>query len=480
MALTQELAAAGLRIARRCCDFINAGPSPFHVVANCQRMLVEKGFQQLHEKNAWKIQRNGKYFVVRAHGSIVAFAVGGSADSCSGFKILGAHTDSPCLQAKPLGGFASVGYQQLSVQTYGGGLWHTWFDRDLAVAGRVVLRGSTEGSLQTRLVRIPEPVLRIPNIAIHLTTAAERDGFKFNKETQLAPLLCSEAAAQLSAGPSADAAAEGEPAAKKPRKEDKVERTNPELLRRIADSCGAKPEDILDCDLYLADAQPAAVGGLLQEYVFAPRIDNLISCLTSMDAILAHDTTADSQIAMIGLFDHEECGSASTAGAYGTMLGDAMKRINTELSTAGEDNFTVACARSFLLSVDGSHAVHPNYSDKHMAKLRPQMNKGPVLKFNSNQHYATTAVTAAVVRQCAELAGVPLQEFAGRNDIPCGGTIGRLMSTRYGIRTADVGNAMLSMHSIREQCGTVDLEYLSRLSCSFFTNFAKVDTSDAD
>jgi aspartyl aminopeptidase len=455
----------GKEVAQRMVDFINASPSAFHATATCVQRLEANGFEKLSEREIWtpKLKAGGKYYFTRNNSSIVAFAIGGKYQPQNGFKIIGAHTDSPNLQVKPTSACGAAGFQQVSVATYGGGLWHTWFDRDLTVAGRVVVR-LPDGSLETQLVNIEKPILKVPNIAIHLQSAEERLAFKIQKENHICPILCTAVAARLQGHDD-----------RGPGKHHNV------LMDALALKLGCNPADIVDFELSLSDTQPATVGGLFGEFVFSPRIDNLASCFCALEAMVtAPDLEDDTQCRAIVLFDNEEVGSESYSGAGCTHLTTLVNRLTTDFGSGERhvEDHDIALAHSLIFSADGAHAVHPNYMEKHHALHRPEMHKGVVLKFNVNQRYATSSVTASVVREMARRHNIPLQDFSVGNDTPCGSTIGPITATRLGVKTIDMGIAQLSMHSIREMCGTMDILHMCQLFNVFFTEFHKMRLND--
>lgn len=325
---------------------------------------------------------------------------------------------------------------QLNVECYGGGLWHTWFDRDLSLAGRVILKPA-EGSdaFRTQLVKIDRPVLRIPNLCIHLQSGSEREAFKVNKQEHLIPILCNEIKKSFdSKAPSNnEKPEEGSEEKASTESEDEYDDAwrasqQPELLELLAQEMGCAADDILDFEFSLYDTQGASISGMRGEFLCSSRLDNLVSCFAAVEALEAHASSgiaADEDVSIVALFDHEEVGSQSFSGAGSTLIGDSVERIS--LALAGDGNTEVhkaARARSFIMSVDMAHAVHPNYSSKHDRSLSPTMNAGVVIKTNSNQRYTTNGVTGFFVRELARRAGVPIQEFAVRNDCPCGSTIG--------------------------------------------------------
>ncbi|KEG06670.1 putative aspartyl aminopeptidase, putative,metallo-peptidase, clan MH, family M20 [Trypanosoma grayi] len=433
-------------LAKEFVDFVNKACTPFHAVEVLSSWLVSAGYKKLVEGQVWpSVVRGGKYFVTRNDSSLVAFSVGGKFEPANGIKIVGAHTDSPNLALKPRTKVDKGEYQGVAVQCYGGGLWHTWFDRDLTVAGRVFI---SESKLEKRLVNLQRPIMRIPSLAIHLETAQERESFAPNKEKHLAPIIATNISGSLTG--------------------EKEQKHSLHLMKLIADALNCKPEDVVDYDLSVIDTQEATVGGASNEFIFAPRLDNLISCFCGIKALLRGDRNleTDDMIRMVCLFDNEEIGSASSQGAGGTIIPDIIEYI-----IGSKTLRSTLVANSFLLSVDGAHALHPNYKDKHEENHRPLLHRGPVIKYNANMRYATNGATAAVIKSIAKKASIPLQEFCVKNDSPCGSTIGPILSSLSGIRTVDIGNPMLSMHSVREMCGTQDILHLTNLVEEFFTQY---------
>ena len=353
---------------------------------------------------------------------------------------------------------------------YGGGLWHTWFDRELTVAGRVLLQQEGKSSVEKRFVHIKKPLMSIPSLAIHLRSQAERDAFAPNKESHLVPIIASEIAiaanrANSSVGEEAKGAA-----APPSSSSDSV------LLKCIAEELKCSLSDIVDFDLHVVDTQPPAIGGAFNEFVYSPRIDNLVSCFCATKALVESSSTLadDTMVRMVALFDHEEVGSESASGAHGTLINDLVDRICT-LGGASASGSRAACtSNSFLLSVDCAHAAHPNYMDKHEDNHRPQLHLGPVIKYNANTRYATNGLTGSIVKALARIGNVPVQQFCVKNDSPCGSTIGPILSTLCGIGAADIGNPMWSMHSVRETCGTADIQHMTTLLTTFFSHYQEV------
>mmetsp|Transcript_120087 Transcript_120087/g.346923 ORF Transcript_120087/g.346923 Transcript_120087/m.346923 type:complete len:474 (-) Transcript_120087:87-1508(-) len=456
-------------------DFANETGSPYHTVSACAKLLKASGFNELSDGKPWPLTRGGRYFVTKGGSEIMAFVVGGKflqAGAQSGFSIVGAHTDSPCLRLRPNSKMSSSGMLQVGIQTYGGGLWHTWFDRPLGVAGKVVVHetapGQAEPSLAEKLVRIPEPLMILPNLAIHLQSAEERAAFKVNNETHLQPVLCSkqfdDAAGSASSRP-----------------EDGIfARHHAALLEVVAARLGCQPSDIVDADLCLMDAQPSCLAGLYQEFISSPRIDNLLSTWAAIQGLCefaASDAAAASEDVCVAVsFDHEECGSQSACGAESATLPGWLEVLMSGLEVPQSERAGLF-ARSFLVSADCAHGLHPNYAAKHQSEHRPDFHKGIVIKSNANQRYATTAITAALFREVCKQAAVPVQDFVVRNDSPCGSTIGPILSTKLGIRTIDVGAPQWAMHSCRETCATSDAGHLLTLCRGFFQSFRKIDSA---
>jgi aspartyl aminopeptidase len=337
--------------AKRCIQFLDACPEPFHVIRTVVARLSKAGFTPLSEGDCWRdkglLQAGGKYYFTRNGSSIVAFIVGGNYKPGNGFKVLGAHTDSPNLRLKPRSKKSSSGVVQLNVECYGGGLWHTWFDRDLSLAGRVILRDSSDPSkFSHRLVKIDRSVLRIPNLCIHLKSAKDREAFAVNSEDHLMPILCSEVRKSLNSKFSDTDLA---PAAKKAKHEVSTEDLGdawkagqqPELLELVAKELDVSVSEIADFELSLYDTQGAAVSGSTSEFLCSSRLDNLASCFVAVEALEAHgDNSAaqDEDVSVIALFDHEEVGSQSYSGAGSTLIGDAVERISFALAGSPNDN----------------------------------------------------------------------------------------------------------------------------------------------
>lgn len=405
-------------------EFVDAGPSPYHVVAECARRLEAAGFRRLDERQRWSVTGGDRVYVVRDGGSLGAVRVGRAAPSEVGFRLVGAHTDSPTLRVRPRPDVRRHGYRLVGVEPYGGVLLHTWLDRDLTLAGRAVVRGS-DGRPATRLVRLPGAPLRVPSLAIHLHRGVTGEGLKLDPQRHLPPLW--------------GVAGEDDPG----------------VTDAVAAELGVDPGDVLASELVTADTQRAVRGGAEDAFVFAPRLDNLASCHAGLTA-LAGAAGADATQVLV-LNDHEEVGSRSAEGAAGPFLEDLLRRVVATTEGPGTQELAMSLAGSRLVSADTAHAVHPNWADRHDPDHRPMPGGGPVLKTNANQSYATDAGSAAWFgARCADI-GVDVQHFVSRADLPCGSTIGPLTAARLGVPTVDVGAPVLSMHSCREQAAADDV-----------------------
>lgn len=418
--------------------YIDASPTPYHAVAESIRRLEAAGWAPLLETDAWTLAPGDRRYVTRSGASLIAFQVGRDAPAGSGFRMIGAHTDSPNLKIKPRPSFAKHGYRQLGVEVYGGVLLHTWLDRDLSIAGRVAVLGA-KGGVELRLVDLERPILRVPNLAIHLNRDVNTAGLKINPQQHLPPIL----ALAPEGGKSKD--------------------TDDGLLQRLLAEHLSVPEDrILDHDLSLYDVQRGTLSGLDGEFVFAARLDNLASCHAALGALISSAGEDGGATRLVALHDHEEVGSRSVQGAAGPFLEVVLRRIVAASGDAGLEPYARAIASSFHVSADMAHAVHPSFSDRHEPQHMPIIGGGPVIKANAGQSYATDGESGAYFAAMCREAGVRPQSFVTRTDLACGSTIGPITATRIGVRTVDVGNPMLSMHSIREMAGTLDVELMHR------------------
>lgn len=394
--------------------------------------------------------------------------------------MIGAHTDSPCLRIKPISKKAGEGFIEVGVECYGGGLWHTWFDRDLSIAGRVIVKAKG-GQITQKLVKIDRPILRIPTLAIHLD---RQEKFEFNKETQLFP-IAGLAAAELNRQPKAedDEKAKTKEGAQEDFSALKAlsERHHPYLIEVIAKEAHVDPAAILDFELLLYDTQKSCIGGLNEELMFSPRLDNQEMSFCATDGLIqsVSDPEAlndESSIRLIALFDHEEIGSNTAQGADSNVLPTILRRLSVlNAQKAETTTYEQSLSSSFLISADMAHSVNPNYAAKYESDHKPEMNKGTVIKINANARYATNSPGIALLQEVAQRVKTPLQLFVVRNDSSCGSTIGPMLSAALGTRTLDLGNAQLSMHSIRETGGVYDVDYAIRLFKGYFEHFTSVE-----
>jgi aspartyl aminopeptidase len=413
-------------------EFIDRSPTPFHAVQEMSSYLSGMGFNEINETDAWDLAPNGRYFLTRNGSSLIAFQVGSKPGE--GFKIIGAHTDSPNLRLKPNAGYTKSGYLQLGVEVYGGVLLSTWTDRDLSLAGRVILAGKKQPV--SKLIRFEQPLLRIPQLAIHLNRDVNKKGLILNEQNHLPPIF----------------------SLKKKSSPDEI------IKKMVSRELKCRPADITGLELSLYDTQPGTLAGPEGEFIFSGRLDNLASCHSAMHA-LAETTKKDTATKLIAFYDHEEVGSETAQGAGSPFLKDVLERITL---SENRETFFRAMAKSFFISADMAHAVHPNYSDRHDTQHMPILNGGPVIKSNANQRYATEGLSSAWFESLCRKAGVPVQKFVVRSDLGCGSTIGPITAANLGIRTVDVGNPMLSMHSIREMAGTKDHERMIHVFKEYF------------
>lgn len=407
--------------------FVTASPTALHAAAEGASRFAAAGFVEQDETQAWDSTPGGHYLV--RDGALFGWRIPDGATGLTPLRILGAHTDSPGFQLKPRPDLGGVGWQQLGVEVYGGPLLNSWLDRELGLAGRVVL---ADGS--SRLVRTG-PIMRIPQLAIHLDRSINDDGLKLDKQLHTAPVWS-------------------------------VGHPERRILDHVAGLAGCAASEIDGYDLYAFDTAAPAVFGADQEFFASARLDNLSSVHAGITALIS--STGGERIEMVAAFDHEELGSQSRTGAAGPILADVVSRLLASLGASADEQHR-ALARSVCLSADAGHAVHPNYPTRHDPANRPLLNGGPLLKINANQRYATDARGAAVWRRACRAAGVDTQEFVSNNAVPCGSTIGPLTATRLGITTVDVGVPLLSMHSARELAGTQDPLALTLAIGAFFT-----------
>ncbi|WP_030856887.1 M18 family aminopeptidase [Streptomyces sp. NRRL S-37] len=413
-------------------SFLAASPTPYHAVANAAERLEKAGFRQVAETDAWDGSAGGKY-VLRG-GAIIAWYVPEGADAHTPFRIVGAHTDSPNLRVKPRPDSGAHGWRQVAVEIYGGPLLNSWLDRDLGLAGRLSLR---DGS--TRLVNVDRPLLRVPQLAIHLDRSVNADGLKLDKQRHMQPVWGM-----------GDDVRDGD------------------LIAFLEETAGLASGEVTGWDLMVHSVEAPAYLGRDRELVAGPRMDNLLSvhAATAALAAVAGRDSGLSHIPVLAAFDHEENGSQSDTGADGPLLGGVLERSVFARGGSYEDRAR-AFAGSVCLSSDTGHAVHPNYAERHDPTHHPRVDGGPILKVNVNNRYATDGSGRVVFAAACEKADVPFQSFVSNNAMPCGTTIGPITAARHGIRTVDIGVAILSMHSARELCGAQDPFLLANALVAF-------------
>ena len=408
-------------------EFLADSPTPFHAVKQLKQLLTAEGFEQLAEHNSWSLKPGGRYFVVRNGSSIAAIRTGSVHPTDGGLRLIGTHTDSPCLKIKPAPEIRRQGFLQLGVEIYGGVLLSPWFDRDLSLAGKVTCR-MENGEINSVLIDFRRPVATVPSLAIHLNRDVHKNR-TINPQKEVVLLVSS-----------------GDGDRKSFRQL---------LLGQIQHEHANLPvAEVLDYEISCYDVQPPAVIGLNDDFIAASRLDNLLSCYAACRSII--DTSGDTSAVMV-CNDHEEVGSLSASGAQGPFLRSTLER----LCGTGE-TMDRAMDSSVLLSVDNAHALHPNYEDKHDPQHRPCLNGGPVIKYNANQRYATNSETAALFRNLCQSLDIPVQQIAMRNDMACGSTIGPITAAELGVATVDIGSPQLAMHSVRELTGRNDPTLLYR------------------
>lgn len=409
-------------------DFIDDSPSPWHAVASAGARLLAQGFTRLEEGQRWQLEAGGRYYVVRGGASLIAFVLGSGAMAETGLRIVGAHTDSPGLRLKPKAALSGDGIIRLGVEVYGGPILATFTDRDLSLAGRVVLRGAP--NQQIRLLRFERPLVRLPNLAIHMNREVNEQGLKLNKQTELALVL-----GQLGEGEDAEA----------------------RLRQLLADAVAVDAANLLSWELAVYDVQKGGLWGANEEFIADSQLDNLASCHAALTALIAAEQPTATCVT--ALFDHEEVGSESATGAGGSFVTDVLTRIGFHAKLDEEDRRR-ALAHSLFISADMAHAYHPNFPAAYEPAHKVMVNGGPVIKTHASQRYSTSAETAARFMGFCETAGVPCQQYAHRGDLGCGSTIGPLVAARLGVASVDVGSPLWAMHSARESAGSHDQAYM--------------------
>lgn len=416
-------------------QYLNASPTAFHAAAEAKRRLEQAGFTALNERESWALEPGSGYFVVRQDSSVIAFRLGTSELAITGFRIAASHTDSPGLRIKVDSESIKAGALRVTVEVYGGPIRATWMDRELAIAGRVLV-GKKGEALQAVLFDTVEPYALIPNVAIHLNRDVNK-GVELNAQTQMKAIL----------GVS------------------KTEKDAKDYIRRlVAEKMNLSAESVGEYDLFLYPCEQARYIGSDRDMFVSGRIDNL----GMSHAVLTSLIESEGEGTSVGvLFDSEEIGSQTWQGAQSSFLRDVLKRIHLTRDS-GEEEFLRTLAGSYLVSGDAAHAVHPNYADKHDESFQPELNKGPVVKIHAGQRYTTTAESSARFLRICGSRDIPVQKFIGRSDVPSGGTIGPITSSRLGIPSVDVGNPIWGMHSARETGGSADQDHMIAAVKAFY------------
>lgn len=427
---------------REVLNFIEHSPSCFHAVEQLSHMLDQAGYQRLKECDGWTLEQGGKYYVTRNGSSIIAFHVGEQLDNYH-FQITASHSDSPSYKVKEKAELKGKGgYLQLNTEGYGGMICSSWLDRPLSLAGRVLVR---QGNVvETRLLNIDRDLLLIPNVAIHMNREVN-SGMKYNQQVDMLPLF--------SAGECGENS----------------------YYELIAQELGVKPEDVVGCDLYLYPRVAPSLWGAKEEFISSPRLDDLQCAYTSMKALV--DSHNPHGVNVCCCFDNEEVGSGTKQGALSTFLRDVLQRVHAALGHAPEDYFR-AVAKSFMVSCDNAHAVHPNHPEKTDGENCVYMNQGIVVKFSANQKYTTDGISAAIFMQLCKDAQVPVQTFANRSDMAGGSTLGNLSTQQVSLHTVDVGLPQLAMHSTYETAGVKDSAYMVQALTAFYNT--DLDITDSD
>ncbi|MDL2248326.1 M18 family aminopeptidase [Tyzzerella sp. OttesenSCG-928-J15] len=419
-------------------NFIYESPTAYHAVSCTKATLDKNNFKELKANEKWNIKAGGKYYVTSGDTALIAFSTG-MGDVTKGFRIIGAHNDSPTFKIKPA---HEINYKdtyvKLNTEVYGGPILSTWFDRPLALAGKVSLKGSNAFKPKMEIININKPLMVIPNLAIHFNREVN-DGYKYNAQKDTLPLL---------------ALINGE-----------MEKENV-LIKTIAKHMGVNFEDIVDFELFLYEYEKGKIIGLNEEFISSPRLDDLWMVYAGLNALV--DSDESEHIKVLLTLDHEEVGSGSAQGANSAFILNTLKRIAENLGACDED-FHIALANSMAISSDLAHAVHPNYEDKHDPINRPVLGKGPVLKYSAKQKYITTVYSASVFAACCENAGVPYQKYANRSDILGGSTIAHFLAANLAIDVVDMGNPILGMHSVRELGAVCDNEYIYKAFKEFYS-----------
>ncbi|MBR8535345.1 M18 family aminopeptidase [Carboxylicivirga sediminis] len=431
--MTQEI-----QFAQELIDFIHESPTAFHVVANTAKELEANGFEYLDIRSEWNIEKGGKYYTTKAESALFAFQIGNDAPEESGLRLISAHSDSPGFKIKPQPEMlVNDRYLKLNTEVYGGPILMTWLDRPLSLAGRVLLKGQHTLAPQSKLIDFRKPLLVIPSVAIHLNRSVN-DGVELNKQVDMLPLMSIV--------------------------NDTLEKDN-YLLKIIADELKVDTTEILDFDLFVYEFEKGCLVGPNQEFISSPKLDDLAMVHAGLKAITTQTNTSATNILCV--FDNEEVGSVTKQGAGSPVLRNIIERIMEKLGKSQEE-YQRCIYQSFMISADMAHSVHPNHPEKHDPVLNPLMNEGPVIKIHANQKYTTDGESGAIFETICKQADVPVQKFVNRSDMVGGSTLGNVSTGKIDIRTVDIGNPMLGMHSVRELGGTLDHTYVAKAFTTFY------------
>jgi len=425
--------------AREVIEFIDESPSTYHVVKNCSDILDENGFERIMPREKWEIKKGGKYFFKKSSSTIIAFTVGENFDVKKGFKIFGAHTDSPCFRIKPNPEIVTENIVRLNTEVYGGPILSTWFDRPLSIAGRVIVKGEDPFFPKTVNIKIDEPLLTIPNLAIHQNREVN-NGVKIDKQNDILPVISLI---------------------------NKNFEKKGYLERVILEKTGIKKEDIIDFDLYLYATEKGCLLGANEEFMSSPKLDNLASVYTGIIGLVEAEENQD-RINIFVAFDNEEIGSATKQGADSNYLLNTLERISLALGFNRSD-FLQMLESSYILSADAAHAAHPAHLGKTDPTNRGKINEGISIKISAKQKYTSDGYSIAVIRQLIEGTEIRIQPFVNESNELGGSTIGPISSTHLDIDGVDLGVPMFAMHSVRELCGIFDVFYLKELAKEFFS-----------
>jgi len=418
------------KTAKKLLKFIQKSPTAFQAVEEMKKRLEKEGYKELKEEEHWEIIPGGNYYVTRNNSALIAFSI--PKKPVWKFHIMASHSDSPALKIKENPEIeVEKAYIKLNVERYGGMLLAPWFDRPLSVAGRLIVR--KDGEIQEKLVTVDKDLLIIPNLAIHMNREVN-DGYKYNVQKDMLPLYSSY---------------EGKGS----------------FMKQVAAEAGVEEKDILGHDLFLYDRTAGTIWGADEEFVSAPRLDDIQCAFASFEGFLRGEHKKS--IAVHCVLDNEEVGSSTKQGAASTFLKDTLKRINMGLGRT-EEEYLMALADSFMVSADNAHALHPNHTDKTDPVNRPIINGGIVIKYNANQKYCTDGVSAAIFKDICDKAGVPYQTFVNRSDMAGGSTLGNISNTQVPMKTVDIGLAQLAMHSVYETAGVKDTENLAKAAAELF------------